>query len=42
MQSTADIALENLGNAILRPSLCAIVFVAVIQKKVTILGSASN
>lgn len=42
MRNTAGIALENLGTAILRPSLCAMVFVAIIYRKITILGFAPN
>lgn len=38
MRNTAAIALENLGKAILRPSLHAMVFVAIIYRKITILG----
>lgn len=42
MRHATGLVLENLGKAILRPSLCAMAFVAIIHEKVTIFGSAPN
>lgn len=42
IRSTADVAHGNLRKPISRPSLCAIVSAAIIQKKVRILGSTPD